>query len=120
MDKIILTGIDLYAYGGVSPAERQIGQRYRIDVELECNLHEAGTSDDLRDTVSYADAHGIVLEVARAQTFHLVESLAERIAQELLSRLVVDRVQVRVMKLLPPVDGVVAEAGVEIVREQRV
>jgi dihydroneopterin aldolase len=48
----------------------------------------------------------------------LIESAAERVASALLARFPIDRVTVRLTKLSPPVDGIVAGAAVEIVRQR--
>ena len=115
-DRIILSGIEFYAYGGVTAAEKEIGQRYRASIELEFDLRAAGASDALEDTVSYADVYAIAVETARERSFNLIESLAARMARRLLDYSPVHSVTVRVEKLLPPIDGVVASAAVEITR----
>jgi dihydroneopterin aldolase len=115
-DRIMLSGIEFYAYGGVTAAEKEIGQRYRASVELQLDLRTPGASDSLDDTVSYADAYTVVVETARERPFNLLESVAERIARGLLNSFPVHGVTVRLEKLLPPIDGVVASAAVQITR----
>jgi dihydroneopterin aldolase len=117
-DRILLFGVEAYAYGGVTEAERQIGQRYRLDLELNLDLSRPGASDDLNDTVSYADVQRHAVEALRSRPFNLIESAATRIAGVLLDAFPVDGVTVRLHKLLPPIDGVVASAGVEISRRR--
>ncbi|MGH2447482.1 MAG: dihydroneopterin aldolase [Chloroflexota bacterium] len=118
MDKIILSGIEFYAYGGVTPEEQEIGQRYRADVELQLDLTTAAKSDSLTDTVSYAEVYDTVAQTAREQPFRLLESVAERVAERILARHAVESVRVRIEKLLPPIDGIIASAGVEIERKR--
>lgn len=121
MDKIILSGIDFYAYGGVSEAERQIGQRYRASVELHLDLSRAASSDAVEDTVHYGEVAELVVTTARERPFRLIEAAAERIIYRLLEVYPVGRVTLRLEKLLPPIDidGVVAAAAVEITRSGR-
>lgn len=118
MDRIILAGIEVYAFGGVSEAERSIGQRYRIDLEVDLDLSLPARTDRVQDTVSYADMHAVVVEVMRERPFHLIESAAGRIAERILEHFSADTVQVRLAKLHPPIDGVVASAAVEITRRR--
>lgn len=118
VDKIILSNIEIYAYGGVTEAERAVGQRYRVDVEMSLDLTVPGRSDDVEDTVSYADVHRLVVDAMRERPFRLLESVAARIANEILERFAVDAVTLRVAKLLPPIDGVVASAAVEVTRKR--
>ncbi len=98
--------------------ERRIGQRYRLDLELFLDLAGAGRTDDLRDTVSYAEVHNAVVSVLRDRPFKLIEAAADRVAGVVLDRFPVGQVTVRLAKLLPPIDGVVASAGVEITRRR--
>jgi dihydroneopterin aldolase len=117
-DKIILSGLEFYAYGGVSEAERQIGQRYRTHVELDLDLTRPAVSDAIEDTVHYGLVHDAVLAEARSRPFVLLESVAGRIADRLLRDFPVRRVTVQLQKLLPPIDGIVAYAAVEISRSR--
>jgi dihydroneopterin aldolase len=117
-DQIVVSGIEVYAYGGVTEDERRVGQRYRLDLDLAFDTAPAGRSDDLNDTVSYAAAHDLAVAAMRERPFNLVEAAAERVAEALLRELPVTAARVRLVKLLPPVDGVVAAAGVEITRSR--
>ena len=53
-DRILLNGMTFYGYHGVRPEEKELGQRFVVDVEMELDLRAAGTSDDLTDTVDYS------------------------------------------------------------------
>jgi dihydroneopterin aldolase len=114
----LLSGIEVYAYGGVTEAERRIGQRYRVDLELCLDLAGAGRTDDIHDTVSYAEVHDVAVGALRDRPFNLIEAGAERISGAILEQFRVGEVTVRLAKLLPPIDGVVASAGVEITRRR--
>lgn len=116
VDKIILTGIEFYAYGGVTDAEKAIGQRYRADVELHLDLRRPGRSDRVEDTVHYGEVTACVIAAARERPFNLIETAADRIVNRLLEMFPMDEVTLRLEKLLPPIDGVVASAAVEIRR----
>jgi dihydroneopterin aldolase len=118
MDRIILSGVEVYAYGGVTDAERSIGQRYRMDIEVGVDLRHAARTDRVEDTVSYAEIHEEAVRVLRERPFQLIESAAGRIAGRVLERFAVEWVIVRLAKLLPPIDGVVASAAVEIRRDR--
>jgi dihydroneopterin aldolase len=117
-DRILLTGVQTYAYGGVSEEERHVGQRYQLDLELWLDLSRAGESDDLADTVSYAEVHDAAVGVMRRAPFSLIEFAAARVADGILDSFPVEGVTVRLTKLSPPIDGVVEGASVEITRER--
>lgn len=119
-DRIILEGMVFYGYHGVNPEERELGQRFIVDLELEKDLSAAGLSDDLTQTVNYASAYKLAREVVEGQPCNLIETVAERLATALLSRLPIDGVRVRVRKPWAPVKGSVLDSvAVEIVRKRR-
>jgi 7,8-dihydroneopterin aldolase/epimerase/oxygenase len=117
MDRIYVDGIELHGYHGVSDEERTLGHRYRVDLALELDLRPAGASDDVTLTVDYAEAARVVLEIGTGSSVHLVETLAERMADALLSRFsVLDAVGVKVAKIHPPVAIPFRSCAVEIRR----
>ncbi|MCC7491336.1 MAG: dihydroneopterin aldolase [Fimbriimonadaceae bacterium] len=115
-DHIRLLGMQFYAHHGVAPEERELGQRFEIDVDLERDLRAAGESDYLHATVNYATVYE---QVAAAMTppCLLLEALAERIAGALLATSELRAVTVRVRKPGVPIGGLLACAEVEIRRE---
>jgi 7,8-dihydroneopterin aldolase/epimerase/oxygenase len=117
-DKILVTGAHFFARHGVSDDEQRIGGRYVVDVELVHDLSRAAASDDLADTISYADVYDTVHDIIEGKSFRLIETLAERIAQTLLVRYPAESVMVRVKKQPPPTNGIIDFTGVEITRRR--
>ena len=116
-DKIRLEGMVFYGFHGNRPAEREVGQRFVVDLEVERDLRPAGESDDLRDTVSYSELYALVKQVLEGPSHNLLESLAETIARRVLREHEVESVSVRVKKPEVPIAGsVLAHASVEISR----
>ncbi|HEX6506976.1 MAG TPA: dihydroneopterin aldolase [Chloroflexota bacterium] len=115
-DKVILTGIECYAYGGVTEAERQIGQRYRIDVEMGTDIRAAAATDSINEAIHYGHVHDAAVTALLEAPFRLIEAAAEHIAMHITAQFEVEYVTIRLSKLLPPIDGVVAAASVEITR----
>ena len=89
---------DLRIFGrhGVHEEERERGQDFLFDVELE--VGERGTSDRLEDAVDYVEVARVVQAVSDARQYALLEALATAVAQELERRFAPDRVRVRVRK----------------------
>jgi dihydroneopterin aldolase len=114
MDKIVLSRMAFYGNHGVFPEENKLGQRYFADVELFLPLSKAGHSDDLGDTINYAEVYEIIEGLMERKTFKLIEALAENIASELMRIYTrVEEITVRVIKPNPPFkiffDGVTVE-----------
>jgi dihydroneopterin aldolase len=118
-DRIRLEGMVFYGFHGVGPAERELGQRFLVDVELERDLARAGASDDIADTTNYSQVYRLVKEVVEGPPRNLLEALAQAIAGALLAHHpALDRVRVRVSKPNAPVKGaVLGNVSVEIERE---
>ncbi len=116
MDKIQVQGIQFFGRHGVTPAEREVGQRFVVDVELRLDLARPGASDRLEDTVNYVAVHDLVQAIGRGAPVTLLETLAERIAQAVLKQFGPKEVTVRVRKPAPPIDGVMEWVGVEVTR----
>jgi 7,8-dihydroneopterin aldolase/epimerase/oxygenase len=89
---------DLRVFGrhGVHDEERERGQDFVFDVELE--VGERGTSDRLEDAVDYVEVTRVVQEVSDAKQYALLEALASAIADELERRFAPECVRVRVRK----------------------
>ena len=116
-DRIVLQGMTFYGYHGTKPEERALGQRFRVDVELETDLRRAAASDDLADTINYSRVYRMVREIVEGPSQNLMERLAETVASQLLDSFPADAVRVRITKVHPPIKGDVLEgAGVEIYR----
>ncbi|RXJ01084.1 dihydroneopterin aldolase [Anaerobacillus alkaliphilus] len=119
MDKIYLNQMQFYGYHGVFSEETKLGQRYIVDVILETNLKEAGRTDDLNQTINYAEIFDVVKMVVEGPPYKLVEAVAEEIAKQILQRFIlVNACTVKVIKPNPPIVGHYHSVAVEIVRNR--
>ena len=116
MDQVFI--VDLVARGiiGVNDWERATPQEMVINIVLFTDLHKAGESDDVNDSVDYSAVAKKVL--ARAETARrlTVEALAADLARLCLEDARVQRVRVRVEK--PGAVRFSRSVGVEIEREK--
>lgn len=114
VDRIVLSGIRVQARHGVSDAERSRPQELEIELGCAIDARRAARADEIADTISYVDLRDIAVSVATGSSFRLLETLAERIASQVLDRLHPSWVRVRVTKLRP--EGVGVPASIEIER----
>jgi len=93
---------------GALPSEKTRPQPWEVSVTLELPenaLREAATTDDLAKTIDYRRVHAAVSAVMDGPPRNLAETLAEHIAQNLLSEFAqASAVEVEVAKPKPPVD----------------
>lgn len=111
---ITLTDMRFYSRHGVMEQEGLVGNDFLVSVTIE--LDRCVSSDDLDDTVSYADVAAVVGECMK-QPSQLIEHCSYRIARDLLSAPFGDRINrlmVKVTKPTPPIAGIeMAGASVE-------
>ena len=98
MDKIIISDLRLPVIVGTLPHERERRQEIVIDLELSLDLAAAGRSDDLRNTVDYAEIERRVIELAENSSFRLLEALAGAIGKLVLSFDRIESCRVRITK----------------------
>ena len=107
--------MSFYGYHGDTEAERTLGNRFHVDVEIRMDLSMAGRSDDIADTLDYSHAFALVRTVVEDQQYSLIEAIAARIAESLLAEPGIDSVKVRVGKQ-PPIAGAIDRCSVIIER----
>lgn len=115
-DRISLKGISAKGFHGVLDFEKSDGQTFVVDVEMEVDLAPAGTSDDLVDTVNYAEVAGDIVDLIAGESLDLIEALADRIAAKVLTRPLVEAVIVTVHKPQAPVGHPFTDVAVSVER----
>jgi dihydroneopterin aldolase len=117
-DRIILHNMVFRGHHGVHAGERELGQRFEVDVELGLDLDRAMVSDRLEDTADYGRAYTIVREEVEGRPYHLLEALAGAITRRLLAELPIISVCIRIRKPQVPLQGLLSYASVEIRRRR--
>jgi dihydroneopterin aldolase len=111
---IELRRLRLHGRHGVYPHEKEQGQDFVFDVQLD--VGERGLSDRLEDAVDYSEVASTVQEVSDARSYDLLEALATAVADELLRRFGAERAVVRVTKPAVKPGGLDGTAGVSVSR----
>lgn len=115
---ILLKGMRFFAYHGVLPEEKELGQDFLVDVEMILPEGRVIT-DRLSSTVDYSEVYAVVRGVVVDERFELIEALADRAAGVLLEKFPAHRVTVTVKKPQAPLGGVLEYAGAEVTRVRR-
>ena len=115
-DRIELRGLRVVAAHGVLPFEKERAQPFEVDADVYIDLRRAGASDDLKESVSYSVLVKLIDETVRSEQHELLERIAERVAGQLLQQDAVEKVDLTVRKLRPPVPFDLETVGVRIVR----
>lgn len=83
-DAIEIAGLALHAQHGCFDAERELGQRFVLDITLFLDLAEAGRSDDLAATLDYGAVTERITAHFTEKPFRLIEAAAHHVAMSLL------------------------------------
>ena len=83
------------------------------------DVSAAGTSDDLTQTIDYAEVVQLAIKIGTQGSFQLFEALAETIAAAILDQFQIEEVRIAVKKLSPPIEPTLSYAGVEIHRKRK-
>ena len=118
IDEITLTGVRAFGRHGVYAEERERGQDFVVDATVFVQTARAAASDDVTDTIHYGEAAERIAEIVAGEPVNLLETLAERIAGDLLARPGVERVAVTVHKPQAPISQPFGDVSVTICRSK--
>lgn len=119
-DEITLTGLRVFGRHGVYDEERREGQDFVVDVTLRLDTRRAAASDDVADTVHYGEAAEQIAGIVSGEPVDLLETLAARIADHLLTLDPVEGVRVTVHKPQAPIPLTFTDVSVTIDRAKGV
>ena len=103
-DRLELSGMVFFGHHGALPAERELGQDFRVDVTVEGDWSAARRSDRLEDMLDYRVIWGAVREIVEGPPMNLLEALADRVARRVAALPRVERAEVAIAKH-PPLAG---------------
>ena len=111
---IELEGMEFKAYHGCLEQEKVRGNSFTVDFRGELDLSAAAESDNLNDTLNYADIYEIVAYEMSIPS-ELLENVAGRIMKAIEDKFPqLVSFSVRVSKKRPPVDGVAQWSSVTL------
>ena len=114
MSKIYLEDVKIYAYHGVLPEENVIGTYYILNLEIHTDLWKAAESDNLNDTISYADINDILHQEMQIKS-KLLEHVAGRIINKINEKFSnVSYVKLKLTKTAPTMKGEMKGASIEL------
>lgn len=112
--RIYVKNLRLYAYHGVLPQERVVGNHYVLNVTISYPFMQAMTTDCVEHTLSYADVCAVLTEVMRAPS-HLLEHVAGRMGNALVKAFPeIEELWIDVRKENPPMGVDCDGAGVQL------
>jgi len=118
-DRIILRDLGFFGYHGVMPEEAVLGQRFFVDLTCGVDLGQAGRSDELDHSISYADMYDVAKAAFEERRFKLIEAVGQHIVDRLFETFpAIQWIQIRVKKPSAPISMVAGEAAIELHRHR--
>lgn len=113
MGQIHVRDIVIHSNHGCMEEEELIGSEYVVHVSVDADLTLSTRTDKLSDTIDYVSIYGIVKEEMEKRS-KLLEVVVERILQRIMrEHLEVDKAEVEVQKINPPIGGNVGYVSVK-------
>ncbi|MGL4772922.1 MAG: 2-amino-4-hydroxy-6-hydroxymethyldihydropteridine diphosphokinase [Clostridium sp.] len=117
MDKIYLENVEIFANHGVFSEEKFLGQKFIISLELDVDLSVAAKTGDLNASVHYGELCHKIEEEFKKQSYDLIETACEEIANFVLFTYPqVNKVKVLLKKPWAPIGRHLDYAAVEVTR----
>ena len=105
---IFLENVRFYSYHGVAPQETAIGNEFIINLRLKTDFGKATETDEVEDTVSYADIYAALKE-----EMELPSKLLEHVCGRIDFRKIRE-IEIKLAKRNPPMGADIDSAGVEM------
>lgn len=117
MDKVYIEGLSIQTTIGFYPWEKEIKQTLVIDLAMGWDTANAAKNDELAKTLDYAQISQAIELFANENPVDLIETLAERLSEYLMSTYSIPWLKLKVGK--PGAVFNAATVGVEIERGLR-
>ncbi|HEX5381969.1 dihydroneopterin aldolase [Acinetobacter tibetensis] len=115
MDAIVIEGLKVNTVVGCFNWERQIVQPLMLDLMIHTNLEVAASSDELEDTLNYAEICSISAEVIQKAQPKLIEHAAKLVLNALFSTYpAIESIKITIRK-----PAIIAEANSVGIRIER-
>ncbi len=104
MDTIQIKDLEIYCHHGVFKEENVLGQKFLVSLILSVDTLAAVKSDDITQSVNYADVSHFVKEKMQEKNYKLIEAVAHHLAQDILLKYpLVSQVTVEIKKPWAPI-----------------
>ena len=112
---LFIYNLEVFANHGLFEEENKLGQKFIFDIECELNYKKAMFSDEMTDSISYADIAEVVVKTATTNTFNLLERLAGEILKNIFTEFPqIENINLKINKPGAPIKYHFEKCGVEV------
>lgn len=114
ISEILIDNMEFFAYHGFYPEEQKIGCKYTVSLRLITDLSNAGSTDNLNNTINYEEVFNLVKTEMNIKS-KLIEHVAARIVKSLKARYkMLEHVDLYLYKYNPPLGGQTEKVGIHL------
>ena len=112
---LFIDNLEVFANHGLFQEENKLGQKFIVDIECELHYKKAMFSDEMTDSISYADIAEVVVKTATTNTFNLLERLAGEILKNIFTEFSqIENINLKINKPGAPIKYHFEKCGVEV------
>ena len=113
--KLFIDGLEVFSNHGLFAEEKKLGQKFIFDIVCLVDYSRAIVSDEMVDSVSYADIADVIYKTSTENTFNLLERLAGEILKNMFDKFSqLENIKVRINKPSAPIKYHFEACGVEV------
>lgn len=117
MNKIIISGMEFFAFHGHYPEEKLAGNKFLVDLVMFTDTSKAEKTDELDDALNYQVAYAIVSDILTNTKSNLLEKIADNVLTAIFDEFPeLQKATITIKKINPPMGGQIDHVGVEISR----
>ena len=117
MGILTIKNLVFYGYHGVQDFEKELGGRFEVDIKILYPFSRCSSEDTLDEAVDYQEVYGVVKDMVTTRKYHLIETLANHLAEALADQFDVDEITVVLRKKKVPINAVLDYVEVEVTRK---
>tara|TARA_A100001011_G_scaffold202506_1_gene210911 strand:- start:57660 stop:58010 length:351 start_codon:yes stop_codon:yes gene_type:complete len=114
MTIIRMKKIRFFGKHGVSISEKKRGGTFEIDLEFHSDVDKSYLTDDLNHTIDYSKIYKKVYDSFYSSDYNLIETLGNKICDDLISSFPIKEIKLIIRKINPPVNGLIDSVEIEI------
>ncbi len=118
MEYLEITGMKFHSFIGHFDEEKQIGNKFNVDIKIKTNCKRSGKTDKLEDALDYVEIYKVI-KTEMQKKCNLVENVSVRIKSSIFKKFPqVQGLVLKISKLSPKIGGMVDEMSI-IIEEDR-
>ncbi|NLA23950.1 MAG: dihydroneopterin aldolase [Bacteroidales bacterium] len=120
MGRIVLEGMEFFAYHGHYAEEKESGTRFLADVWLDVDTYPAGKSDNIDDALNYQEAYVCVRKIIEKGQYNLLEAVALNCLNALFEKFNnLETAGIKITKVNPAMGGHIAGVSVSMEKHKK-